>query len=220
MDERYLQKISHFALFRGIAPEHLPHMLGCLQCTIRSFPKSAYIIMDEEDIRYVGLILSGKVSMLKEDLYGHQSLLTYMTAGSLFGETFSLGANTVSRVSFQAMEPCEVLFMPLIKVLHVCSNSCSFHNRLIVNMFSMLADKNMQLMEKIDVVSRGTIRDKLLAYLANEATRQNNKKITLSLNKTELSEFLCINRSAMARELSALQKEDILEIHGNTYILK
>ena len=61
--------------------------------------------------------------------------------------------------------------------------------------------------------------DKILTFLSMEARRQGSATFVLPLNRTEMAEYLCINRSAMTRELSALKKEGLIDIDRDRFTL-
>ena len=89
-----------------------------------------------------------------------------------------------------------------------------------LNLFDLISKKNIQLMEKIEVTSRGSLREKILAYLSLQAQKQKSKYIELSLSRTDMAQFLCTNRSAMTRELASLKDAGIIDFDRNTFILK
>ena len=143
-----------------------------------------------------------------------------MGEGEIFGETFGNSASEDEYVSFLSAAKTEVLFLSFEKAIHVCKNQCGFHFRLIENLFDLISKKNIQLMEKIEVTSRSSLREKILAYLSLQAQKQKSKYIELGLSRTDMAQFLCTNRSAMTRELSALKEEGVIDFDRNTFILK
>ena len=58
------------------------------------------IFLESNEVRSVGIILSGSVHMIKEDSEGYHTLLVTIKEGELFGESFSCGSHLDSRVSF------------------------------------------------------------------------------------------------------------------------
>ena len=74
-------------------------------------------------------------------------------------------------------------------------------------------------MKKIDVISRGSVREKILAYLSMEALRSGSSTFRIPLRRSEMAEYLCINRSAMTRELASLKKEGIIDYDKNLFII-
>lgn len=214
------KQIKKFSIFEGIEESELGTMLDCIGGYTRSFSKNEYIIMETDSVHQVGLVLEGNIHMIKEDYWGNRSLITYMGKGEVFGESFSLRKDNISSVSFLASQPSEVLFLPLSKILYTCSKSCPFHQRLIINMQSIMSEKNIQLMEKIDILSKDSLREKIMAYLYVLSTRQQSRTVKNPLNRTQMANYLNVNRSAMARELSSMKKDGLIDFDQGMFILK
>lgn len=208
-------------LFEGIEPENMDALLYCMRSYVRSYRKGEQIRLGQGETHYVGVVLRGNIHMLKTDVWGNETLLTYMSMGDIFGESTGVRAGSEEEyVSFLAGSNAEVLFLAYERAIHVCKNQCSFHYRLIENLFDLIGRKNTQLMEKIEVTSQGSLREKILTYLSLQAQKQKSKYITLELSRTDMAQFLCTNRSAMTRELSALRKEGVIDFDRNTFVLK
>lgn len=214
-----LHQLIQLPLFTGIREEDLPSMLTCMRSFQKNYQKGELILLESHKVRNVGIILSGVVHMVKEDAEGYQTLLVTMKDGELFGESFSCGSHLDARVSFLAATSCTVLFLPFYKIIHSCKMSCTFHHRLIENMVRLIGDKNVQLMQKIEVISKKTLREKIMAYLQNQAAEQNSRSITIPLGRVELAEYLCADRSALSRELSCMQKDGLLVYDKNVFTL-
>ncbi len=75
-------------------------------------------------------------------------------------------------------------------------------------------------MEKIEVSSKSTLREKILSYLSMEVQKQNTSYITISLDRNTMADYLGANRSALSRELSAMKKEGIIDYYRNTFVIK
>ena len=207
-------------LFEQIRPDHLKAVLGCLGSFTRAYQKGEIIIMEQEQVAYVGIVLRGAVHMLKEDIWGNQTLLAYMVSGELFGEVFAVQKENRARVTFVAAQESEVLFLSPERIIHSCQNNCEFHQQLTTNMFHLLGQKSVNLMEKIEVSSKSSLRDKILSYLSIQAQKQNSRYITVPLNRQEMAQFLGANRSAMTRTLCELRDEGVLDFDRNTFVLK
>lgn len=209
------KQLSRLPLFDGISEEDLPSMLKCMGSYQKKYQKDEIIFLESNEVRNVGIILSGIVHMVKEDTEGYHTILVTMQKGELFGESFSCGSHLDSRVSFLAAGPCIVLFLPFYKVIHSCKMSCIFHHRLIENMLRLIGDKNVQLMKKIEIISKKTLRGKIMAYLQNQSLEQNSREFTIPLGRLELAEYLCADRSALTRELSRMKKEGLIWYEKN-----
>ena len=204
-------------LFYGIKPEDLKPMLSCIGYHIGTFKKGDIVAFEEENIRHIGIIISGAVDMIKEDLWGNKTMLVRVRKDELFGETFVCGSENQSVVTFLVSENAKILFMPFDRVMHSCTMACLFHHRLIENMVSIIANKNRDLMRKVEVVSKRTIREKLLAYLSIQAQLQDSRYFEIPLGRVELAEYLCVDRSALTRELVKMKNEGLIDYDRNCF---
>ena len=215
----YTKQLLEYPLFDGIKEEELGPMLGCLGGHIKTFKKGEYIFLEQEVVNHIGLIISGSIDMVKEDVWGNKTIMVRIKERDLFGESFACGLNQSSIVTFCASSDSKIMFLPFQRVMHSCSRSCGFHHRLIENMVFVIAAKNKQLMEKIEVVSKKTLREKILAYLSQQAQVQDTEYFELPLGRVEMAEYLCADRSALTRELNLMQDEGLIDYHRNTFRL-
>ena len=207
-------------LFADIQEQDREALLTCLNAYTRVYRKGDLLHPDTLHHRDIGIVLSGALHMVKEDVWGHQSLIAYLGVGSLFGESAALDPEAEDHVSYYAAAETQALFVPLDRVLHPCRKQCPFHTAIARNMFRLMGRKNAQLLDKIEVSSKSSLREKILSYLKMLAERQGGKYIIVPLNRTEMASFLQSNRSAMTRELSDMQAEGLIDFDGNTFVLK
>ncbi|MDF2513518.1 MAG: cyclic nucleotide-binding protein [Herbinix sp.] len=215
--KNYNKSWKDIPLFSGIQGEDMSSLLECLRAFIRTYEKDEYIVLYNDSVECVGVLLEGTVHMIKEDLRGNKSILAAIEERELFGETFACGADLTSTVAFVATTPVKVLFVHFNKVMHSCLKSCEFHHRLIENMVALMARKNALLMEKLDITSKRTLREKISAYLTIQAQRKKSTHFTISMGRLELADYLCVDRSALTRELSNMKKDGMIDFEKNTF---
>ena len=204
-------------LFDHIAPDERIAMLGCIGYHIENFKRGEVLHFEAENIRHIGILLSGAVDMVKEDIWGSRTLLLRIRKNEMFGETFACGEDNLSLVTFSVSEDAKILFLPFDRVMHSCTMACRFHHQLIENMVHIIAKKNRDLMRKVEVVSKRTIREKLLAYLSLQAQEQGNRYIEIPFGRRELAEYLCVDRSALTRELAKMKDEGLIDFDKNCF---
>ncbi len=213
----YVDLLAPMPLFRGIEREELLSVLGCLGAHIKAYEKGQYIHLQNDRILYVGVVLSGAVQMIREDVWGNKALLVSMGQGELFGETFVCGDIHNRLVSFVCAEKAVVLFAPFRKTISSCAQSCEFHRKLIENMVAAIADKNVRLMEKVDIISKGSLREKICEYLSLQAEYAGSMTFLIPLGRIQLAEYLHADRSALTRELNLMAREGLIEFHKNSF---
>jgi len=216
LDQTLLKKIP---LFKEIAPEDFHQLFSHVKAHTEQFKRGEFIFLSGSRIDAFGIILSGHVQIIKEDVFGNRVLLSDLRTPEVFGESFVCSNNYTLTISAQVIEDACILFFPFKPVLHVCHNACEFHNILIRNIVEMIAIKNIKLLEKLEVSTKHSLREKILTYLSLLSQEQKTKTLISPLNRISLADFLGVNRSSLTRELNQMQDEGLLSYSKNTYTL-
>ena len=96
-------------LFDGISREDRTAMIGCIGYHVGEYRKGEIVAFEAENIRHVGIVLSGAVDMVKEDLWGNKTMLLRLRKNEMFGETFACGDDNLSVVTFMVSEDAKIL---------------------------------------------------------------------------------------------------------------
>ncbi len=207
------------AVFEGISRRDAEAMLGCLKAYTRSYRAGEFILLDQDRVQHLGVVISGLVHMIKEDPAGRKILLNYLEPGDIFGESFAIRLEARSYVSFYAAANTQVLFLSLEHLVRPCQNNCPFHRQLAENVLRLVGEEYHRLIEKVEICSQSSLREKILCYMTLLSQRQGQKYITVPLSRTEMAAFLQSNRSAMTRELAAMRDEGLIDFDGSTFML-
>lgn len=217
--ENYFHTLLATPLFAGIKENELSAMLSCMDANVLVIPKNTPVFLEGDDAGFFGIVLEGSVQIVKDDFYGNRSILTYAEPGELFGEAFACGEVEKMPVSGYAAKDSKILMLSCKKMLTVCSSACSFHNRLIKNLLTVVANRNLNLSQKISVMSHKTTKEKLMAYLLEQAKKSGSTEFTIPLDRQALADYLGVERSAMSAELGKLRKAGILDTTGSRFHL-
>jgi CRP-like cAMP-binding protein len=211
--------IEASAIFTGISRKELRALLPCLHELKKDYSKDEWIYRAGSQISSVGLLLSGSAHIERDDYWGNRHIVSALLPGDIFGEAYAASPKSTMNVSVQADEDLSVLFLDLSKILHMCSSACPFHARLIDNLVSLLARRNLMLNEKLTYVTQHTLRDKILSYLSAESVRQQSSYFDIPFDRQQLADYLNADRSALSNELSKLKKEGVLDYQKNHFRL-
>ncbi len=218
--ENILDLLKKVSLFRDIETAEIKSLLTCLSAKTEYFKAKEAIFLAGDKAKFVGIVLSGQVQIVKEDFYGNKNIVASVETGQLFGEAFACADIKTMPVSVFAVEDCEIMLIDYKKIITTCPHNCSFHSKLIYNMLRIVANKNIMLSQKIEFISKRTTKEKLLAYLSSEAKKAGCKSFTIPYNRQELADYLSVDRSAMSAELCKLRDNGFLEFDKNKFILK
>lgn len=218
-NKKYKDIITSLPLFQGIEEKQLLTMLKCLTHSIQVYKKGATISISDVPVKTIGIVLEGCVQMVKEDLWGDKSILAFMHVGDIFGESFACGSQFISTVTFLSSKNSTILYLPFHHVMNQCNHACVFHHILIENMVKLIADKNVRLMKKAEIISQKTLRKRILTFLHIESQLQQSSHVYISMGRIELSEYLSTDRSALTRELNHMREEGIIDFDKHSMTL-
>lgn len=126
----------------------------------------------------IGLVLSGSVLIVQEDIWGNRHILSKAGSGQTFAAAFACAPGAVLNVSVVAQTPVTVMFLNVKRILTVCTSACSHHSRIIRNLLGELADKNLMLGEKVSHMGQRTTRAKIMSYLSAQAQKAEPMNLT------------------------------------------
>jgi len=211
--------LAQCVLFQGISPEDREPMLGCLGAKVMSVKKNQFIFQEGDSANFLGIVLTGRVQLVREDYYGNRSIVTSIGPAGIFGESFAYAGVETFPVSVVATEDSTVIVIDSCRVTLTCSNACAFHGKMIENMLRVIATKNLMLDQKIEITSKRTTREKLMAYLMNQAKLQGSDTFTIPYDRQALADYLEVDRSAMSSEISKLRRDGIIDCDRSTFRL-
>lgn len=217
--EKHLEKLSKNPLFNDLNMEELKAMLLCLSARAVSFEKNSYIFTEGSENSNIGIVISGRVHIIKDDYWGNRTILAEMGASDMFGEAFCFAGVKIMPVSVIALENTGILLFDYKRILNTCAKTCSYHTKLISNMVGIISRKNMLLTQKMQYITQKKTRDKLLSYLSAQSELYGNNKFDIPFNRQELADYLSVERSAMSNELCKMRDENLIDFHKNHFHL-
>ncbi len=212
--------LSTTQLFRGIQEDDIALLLRCLNTKQRQYKKGEIIFTEGTVTEYIGLVLSGRVLLSYNDIWGNTSILGNVSPGAVFGEVYACIPGQPLLITVSAAEDTSVLFINASRIAATCPKACSFHAKLTANLITVCAHKTIQLSQRIIHTSSKSIRGRLLSYFSECAKQMGSSSFLIPYNRQQLADYLSVDRSALCNELSKMQKEGILSYEKNHISLK
>ena len=209
--KKYLEILKKCPLFLGICEEELLRMLHCLGAVVEKFEKKDTVFAEGTEARQIGVMLSGEAESVSYDYYGNRSIINQISESDLFAEAFACAESKSLPVSIEAVNRSEVMLINCSHILHTCSNNCSVHQQMIYNLMKDLAQKTILFHRRIEVTSKRSTKDKLLAYLEIVSKEKNSRSFDIPFDRQELADYLEVDRSGLSAEISKLRKEGVLK---------
>ena len=186
----------------------------CIKAQKKVFPAGSVITTYMEKRKQICILLSGKADLIRYDLKGNKDIIERFNENDVFGEVFH-NVNTNNELFVLATKECEVLIFLYDDLRIKCKQNCSFHTTLVSTMLELVLNNTISQNTRIEILSKRSIREKLLSYFNILSNKSFSKNITIPFSLTSLADYLSVDRSAMMREIKNLIDEGFISKNGN-----
>ena len=201
-------------LFTGIDYDSYLAMYTCFQAVSRSYRPDDVIYDFSSSQNVVGIVERGEAALIRIDADGVEPMMEQFRVGGVFGRTLDFSGSRSDVLEVVCRTPCEVLFFDYAHILKRCERACTHHSVLVQNMLRLMADKAQALTERVDVLSRRSIREKLLCCFAQQRDKAGSDTFRLPFSLSVLADYIATDRSAMMRELKKMREEGLVSTDG------
>ena len=210
--------LSNVELFRDVSPQCVDSMIECFKPEERTFRKGETIMVFEPELNYLCVLLSGKAHLYCVDAEGEYTLLENYAPNDIFGEVFAMPNSGLGYVA-EADTDCRVLFIKMSSIYGRCSKACEHHTRINKNLFRLSARKAQMMALRINMISKKTVRQKLMSYFEYLSGKTGSRSFETELSLSQLANYLCVDRTSLMRELRLMKEEQIISGSGRKITL-
>ena len=195
-------------LFTNISEKNQEKILKILEASTLNFKPNCQILTSVKLHNMIGIVLLGYMQIIRTDYNGNRTIIEELTENDVFGTTISSLTNECEIIT---KEDTKIVIIDFNNILNDVENNLSYYKQFIKNLLEIYSDKINTKNERIEILTKKTIRDKLLEYFKIVSKRNNSKKIYLTMTYIELADYLAVDRSAMTRELKNLADERLIK---------
>ena len=199
-------------IFEGISNKNKAKLLQALGADTLKFKKDESVVRLFKDDNIINFIVKGNVKVVLNNINGNQIVTEDLYDGDVFSSTINyIDENETDAI---AMEDTEIISMNQKDIIDFKDNAKSYYNIFIKNLFIVMTKKISERNERIQILTKKTIRYRLLEYFEIMRKKNNSLNIYLPYNYIDLAAYIAVDRSAMSRELSNLKEEGFINIKG------
>jgi CRP-like cAMP-binding protein len=203
--------------FEGILEKDKLKLLNLLEAHIYTFRVNQNILSTIRDENIIGIIIEGSAEIININYNGDRTVIERLEENSIFGKNLS---NIESgECEIISKEITKITIIDFNKLINITNVNKSYYNVFLRNIFLIIDDKIKKKNERIGILTKKTIRNRLLEFFATQERNNHTKYIYLPFSFTVLADYLAVDRSAMSRELKYLKDEGFIEIKGRKITL-
>ena len=203
--------------FEDLTKSQINKLYDLLGVHIYKFSKSQEILPTIKNGNIIGIILEGSAQIKNIEYNGNEIIIENLETNSVFGTNISLTNN--ENYEIIAKEDSQVVVIDYDKLININNLNHNYFNIFLKNLFDIVNEKMKEKNERIRVLEKKQIRDKLLEYFEIEYKKSYMKRIYLPFSLKDLADYMGVNRSAMFRELKHLKEDNLIEIKKNRITL-
>lgn len=187
----------------------------CVNITTKSYSNKELILSYMPIKKRIGFITYGKATIIKNDINGNTTIMRELKENDIFSNLFF--QNSEDEIYIISNNYTEVAFIDYYQISKNCHRNCPIHTNLVTTLLELLIEDNRAQNEKIELLSKRTVRDRLIFFLKRRMNKNHIFKVTTSYKA--IAEYICVDRSNLMRELNKMEKEGLLKKEGRTIYL-
>jgi CRP-like cAMP-binding protein len=204
-------------LFDKISPKNQEKLLYTLEAHTYTFPKNSKILANLMTDNIIGFVKEGYMQIIRTDYNGNVTIIEELDENTVFGTMISGLNNTEYEIITK--EITKIVIIEYNRITNDDSNKPPYYDQFIKNLLEIVTDKINEKNKRIEILTKKSIRDKLLEYFKIISNKNGSRIIYLTLNYSELANYLAVDRSAMSRELKNLKEEGFIKTENKKITL-
>ena len=207
MSIKYFECLYNSGLLKHVDRSDYFDVIDQMDCLVRTYKRGETIFYEGDSIRRICIISKGSVRSEKNYADGEVHILSVFEENSIFALEIALSERKISPVDFVANEPVTILFFEIQSL-----GKGEFRKPIKDALIEMMADENIRMMHKIEILAERGLRDRVIVYLNILARRTKSNVVAVRMSREQLAQYLCVNRSALSNELSKMKQEGISDL--------
>ena len=208
-----------FPLFQNLDDTEIKQMKAFSRMRNSSEMSGELMFGTGDRVGGIGIVQKGSVNIENTDLWGNRSILSNLSEGQVFAETYAL-CHEPMMVDAVAADFCEILFLNFNMLMEKQNIGQSWYSKILNNMLQVSVQKNLLLSNRIFCTTAKTIRGRLLTYLSSVSVKNGSTTFQVPFDRQQMADYLNLDRSALSKELGRMRDDGLIEFYKNTFKLK
>ena len=197
--------------FDNINSRNKQKLLRLLKADVYEYKAGKRILEMIYNDNIICVILEGQIEIIRTDYNGNKTVIEELEEDDIFGNLISILNNKENEIITK--KETKILAIDYNTIINYEENSKGYYNEFIKNLFKKVVQKLNNANKRINIITKKTIRNKLLEYFNTNSYGHQKKYVYLPFNLTKLADYLSVDRTAMSRELKSLKDEGFIEIN-------
>lgn len=209
-----INKIKELNLFKGLDDKEIEAALKYFEAKEVKYKKGDVVNKIAKPLNFFGVVLDGIIQVRMNDFDGEEILMASVSNGSVFGDSLCF-LEKGTDITISAFTDANILKLKTNNLKKAAKTELEL--KLKNNFVSSLAQRTLDMNDRIQILSRGSLRDRLMIFFSLQG--KIGEEFTVPFNRDDMATFLGVNRTALSRELGRMKKEGLIEFRKNNFRL-
>lgn len=196
-------------LFRGLLTGEIERFLSATGARVESYRKGDMVLDGLSRNSLIGVMVEGAAQIVSVDRSGNEVVGHKLMRGMMVGATSAILPQVDDSASVEALSEVQVLWVPYIALLTAGTKLGRVHGIVMKNILEALAMKNVLMLDKLELLSQRTLRDRLIVYLLQRERHEGHTRVRVP-GRVQMAKELECNRSALTREIASMREAGVL----------
>ena len=211
---QYLESVINSGLLSELKKSDYMDAFEQLKISGRNYKSGETVFFEGDVIDKFCIVKTGSVRSEKTYLNGEVHIIDIFDEESVFGLSVAASRTRITPIDFISNEESTVVFVSMHSIL-----KSKFSSEMQKALTHMIADSNIKMSNKIEILAERGLRDRIMIYLNILQAKSGTDTVTIRLSREQLAQFLCVNRSALSNELSKMKKEGLIDFKGSRFTI-
>ena len=203
-------------LFKDLNNQEINHFLISSQYKITDYQAGQIIAIEGDPLTEIGLILEGTLEVQKNYPSGKTVTINQLSTGDIFGEVTIFSSKKIFPSTIFSSTDSKIMFVNKGKILRFCFQNDKFFK----NLLQLLSEKILILDNRLCLLSRETIRQKICFYLIERYREEQTLTIHTAVSREKMAEQFAITRPSLSRELNKMKREGLIDLDRDAITIR
>ena len=205
--------VQNVPLFKGLSRSEIEKFVNFTGTTFKNYPRGERILEAFAPNANLGIIVTGEAQILSLDWLGNETVGHVIDSGAIFGSVSAILGEDLIATSVRLTTDSTIMWIPYRSLLIAGPILGRTHGVVMKNLLEAFSRKNVLMMQKVELLSQKTLRERVILYLIQREKRQMSDWVKVP-GRVQFAKELECNRSALTREIAQMQSKGLVEVDG------
>ena len=208
LNDAEIELVMKTELFRGSPRSVLMRILAVSDCTVGEYSKNDIVFSKTSFTRSLGIVLGGKLRVIKENADKRPIVMSTLQSGSMFGAAALFNSQGEYVTLITAIEHSRILFLPQRLIKRMIERE----PEIAENYIRYLSERILFLNRKIYFLTAGTAEQRLASFLLDNLSEGEYSEMPMPMHR--LADALNMSRASLYRAFDLLIESGAVSKQG------